>query len=663
MATFPSIPIVAGGPPPDPAIAPVPGLAPQPMEIDGVTGLPIDYPDWYFTGAPPPDPAAPPPAVGMAPPPEQQRLQPQPFVDDLAGAPEPPMAWPTEQPAGSPPEVDAISGAGQPQATAPGRTMASPVGAGKNAPAAPPPKNTPRQSTGDPYLDAMYASGDARVAGIQAEADAQKAKNEYLSQEMRAANERAATEQAAIERDRMASKAEAKAKTEELNKEANEIANQKLNDRKVFDDMEMPTKIFLALGAALSGWSNPRGPNKVTEAVMAMVDRDMKTQAANLENRRAGLAMKRGLLSDEIAAGRDDIDARYKAMNVGLEMQRNAAIDYGMRFDNPVIDARVQQQVADIDEARATLAMQYQQAAEQRAYSRKMDQAQLGIQRGHLGLAQRKQAFDELMAMQPKEPSVRDQVQVSKEQREQQTWHDDRYLPGVKTKKGGEVLTLGKEEGEKYRKKIAVATSFVQKLDKIIALREKNRDEATGGWRPFGQWADDDVKAMNSLYEDVKNDYSTAKEQGVVMKADSERYDKMLGSVTGMVDPTTNLMTIRQSTIQTVNNDLQSQNRPGQEVAWWDPAPVPQGNDSTDVTPDDVDRKKRARAEQKRQNDAAPPLEWEVVGEQGDKWLTQGGMVIPRGRQIVDQYRRPGGGGRSVIVTELDDGTTYEEEE
>lgn len=562
--------------------------------------------------------------------------------------------------------------------SAPATQQAGPAGLAAleqaRADGAPPPpvqyKNAPppRQSTGDPYLDMLNETSGQKAEALQAKSEAEKQRNEYVAAEGTRIAQEAQAKQTAADNEYRQVYNEAKAKRAELDAEAKAIAEQKIDPDRAMNAMSVEKKIAIAIGAIVVSQSSNSlrtGKNSVMDAVNDIVTRDMAAQEADLKNRKDVLLTRRGLASDDQAAGRDMLDVQYRSINAAYGMAENAMKSAQLRYNNPVLDADLAYQYAELEERRTTLGQNYIQAKQEQIYQRKQDANRNALgwynaQTGRMGVE------NEAAARAGKNgPTVGEAVQLSKEQRDQQTWHDDRYLPGVKTMDGGEVLTLSQPEGEKYRKKLGATTGFVQRIDQLVAIRAKNKDSATGAWRPFKSWGDEDIKAAKAIYEDLLNDYSLAKEQGVIRKEDYVRYDAMFGDVAGLMDNTTNLNTARNGAIQNMNNELQQQARPGQGVAWWDPAGVASGNGSVDATSTnptsfDAEEKKRRGVEASRFNrDNQNQPAWEEIEQSpdGSKVRLANGLVIPRGRRVVDQKSELDGRGDSHTVYILDDGS------
>src|SRR6266508_58840 len=533
------------------------------------------------------------------------------------------------------------------------------------------PEAAPRPSTGDAYLDNLAESGDVRARAAVAEGEAQKQKNLYLSEEgTRIAQDRSARQAAADNEYRQVYN-EARARRAELDQEAKNLANAKIDPGRLWHDASFGAKLFVGITAALTGATTravQTGQNPVLTQINAMVERDLQAQQAQLDNRYKSLGVRRGLMADDLAAGRDMLDVQYKSLSAAYETAANQMQAYALRFDNPVIDARLATHLADIRDAQMELGTKYQQGKEQQLYARRQDQihnAQAGrgldiqaynAETGRLNM------LSEAEARANKQPSVRDQVLMSKEQREQQKYHDERVIPGARAKKGGELLVLDDKQAGPLRDKMATITSMSQKLDELEGIYEKH------GWNPLGKWnlmdhaAAEDAKRAKVILGTILPEFSKANEQGVIRDKEYPMYFEMFGDPTALLDPRANISKMREMGIRGMNNELRAKS-PNQDVAYWEPERAPSGNQSTSTTSDFAQKQKQNGA--RRDDQAAPRSSWEIVGQSpdGSKSLTAGGVVIPAGRQIVGQSARTGAGGQSVSTYELDDGSSLDIEE
>ena len=350
VPVVPQVPLLGANPFP---------VAPGPMgnELNGVNpGMPWPPPEWQAPQQFDPETEAQLAQVVNQPPSE-------------------PMPWP-------PPEWDPGYKAETPDlGTLEGET----IGGGEPV-TADAPRGTP--PAGDPYLDSVQATADARKQAALELAEAEKAKNAYIADEARRLNEAQAASMQGAEQDRMKAQAAARAQSDVLAKEATDIANTKMDTGRFWKSRSMGQKLALGLAGIIGGMQEVKtGRNTAVELVQRLVGQDMEAQAEDLATRRAGLGAKQGLLAQEIAMGREEADYKYKALMTGYDMAKQAIADYSLKYQNPVLDARAAQEMATIGEAQAQATMAYQQAMEQKNYARFQDERGYAIQRGQLGVA------------------------------------------------------------------------------------------------------------------------------------------------------------------------------------------------------------------------------------------------------------------------------------
>lgn len=483
---------------------PPPGapMAPQLPDVDPLTGLP----------------AAPPPA-------EPQGYQfdtqgeplpwpPDSFFDGMPGAqgytghdvPE----VPNDQAPPAPPataEAGAQGMAALDQARADGHTVAAPE-AGKNAPAAPAP------STGDPYLDTLYRGEDAKARAAVEQGEAEKTKNLYLSEEgSRAAQDRAART-AAAEKEYRDVYTEARAHRAQLDQEAQAIASQKTDPRRVWNNMSFGAQLATGIAAALVGattQSIKSGHNSVLDAIDKQVEQDLQAQQADLDNRWKSNTVRRGLLADDLAAGRDMLDVQYKALNVAYDTAMDHAKSYALRFDNPVIDARTNTFIADALERKAQLAHDMQTQKEKQIYDRRQKAFDNALEL-------RKQKFVETNAEANRQNALelagmRGQGKVSAQEaaahKEQESLILDPHGDPIPDGKGGFAHASGPTEAGKARENFGAKWLLYKHVDDYTkAVEEAGRGFA--GWGPAAK--SDKMAELQAMHANLVTEFNEAKD-------------------------------------------------------------------------------------------------------------------------------------------------------
>lgn len=235
----------------------------------------------------------------------------------------------------------------------------------------------PRPVNPDPYLAQADRNSDQHAQALIALNEAEQQRNDFLSSEGVANADRAAKAQGEADRVFMQVQDEAKAKRAVLDKEAQDIANQNIDPRRAWHDASFGAKLAIGVTAFLQGYMNT-GKAGAQNTVMSMVDslceQDQKSQEEALARRVGGLATRRGLLADDVAAGRDVLDFKYKSLNAAYSMAENQIKAYALKYDNPVINAQAQEKLAEINDARLKLGMDWhQQTVENGIKKRQVD--------------------------------------------------------------------------------------------------------------------------------------------------------------------------------------------------------------------------------------------------------------------------------------------------
>jgi hypothetical protein len=123
-----------------------------------------------------------------------------------------------------------------------------------------------------------------------------------------------------------------------LEKEAGDLANQKIDPKRVFNDMSTWKKITLALASGLGGMADPHGEDQVWKMVQSQVEQDVHSQEVALRTKQKGhenalsrLSAQWGSVQDGKAALRvQELEAAKQgilaeAAKVGTEVARQRA--------------------------------------------------------------------------------------------------------------------------------------------------------------------------------------------------------------------------------------------------------------------------------------------------------------------------------------------------
>lgn len=429
----------------------------------------------------------------------------------------------------------------------------------------------------DTYLTDMDRYAKERADQAQKEADAQKAQNDYLANETARVNAEQQTKLNEIENARVDAQKQARDKSNQLAQEAQDIANQKLDRGRFFRNEALPGTIAFGVAAALQGALNPGGRNQVVDLIEKNIDRDLDMQRADIENRRAGLATRQNLLSQEIAMGRDDIDARYKAMMTGFEFAKNQIAAEALKYNDQLFDIRAQKTITDINERQTILTKQYQQGQEALKFDQWRTKQQIAQGWASQNRADRELQYqkqhdlDELeykytaLGMSKDAAKAQAQAEYAKQQKEQAEKDRGKLIMTGKKKDGADLLAPTEEVAKDMNKKMGAAQTFTQKMDRLNQIYERHGWELTN--------LGDDEREAKGLLVDIKADYSRAKEQGVIRPGEYELYDKMFGAdPSSILDMRPVWNARRREIIMDINNDLK--NRVDKDSAWWEPEPL-----------------------------------------------------------------------------------------
>src|SRR6185436_276405 len=552
------------------------GLVPPPPGTE-VTGVGV-----------PTGPEGPPAALAEGPVPGQAPYVPTPYDQPLQF---PPEHW-FAKPEGTMPSVFQSPGLGDAaQLQAPGEIrqeaglseeqqagkMGPPqtkeaVAPGKNAPGAALPPAGKNASPADIWQKAEQEQNEAYLMEVAAQKklqDAERAKNLVASSEGVALAEKTDRDITTANAAYMKANVEAKEKRAVLEKEAIDLANTKIDPDRAWHNMSFGQQLGVILLAALNGATAravKTGKNVVMEQIDDMIMRDMKAQEANLSTRFNVLGIRRGMLADEVQQGRDMLDFQYKAAMTGYTIAENKIKAMLLEYDNDVITAKGEAYLAQLQQKKGMISYGFEAAKRADLYQREQDQIKNAQAWAQIGLA--RDAANARSAKQPSDLGER-KFENEKEWKERGArihlakYRDDSGMQG-------QVLGPNDTVAADVNMSLASATSFVQGVRRLKQIRKEN------GWKPFGSWGNDAQKEANTIFEGLLSDFSRINHQGTVREGEYPRYEKMFGSIGGLIDPTANLDALENRAIQQANNELQG--RVGPEVAYWQPQEAPEGS-------------------------------------------------------------------------------------
>lgn len=295
-----------------------------------------------ITGPPAPEEPFPPPHWQVGDPNAQLGGSVQPSSEMPAGEPPPGVLAQQHQPMASPPA--APSAAKKPVAQTPGEP-ANPYIAGIEATA-----------------DAKSQAVDKDAAAKQAEADfrAQRGQGAYMSQQL-------AIRQA--DDDYAAAKKAGQEKSQALAKEVDDLSKSKIDRNRVFANQGTGEKILMWAALFAGGMQSAfTGHNLALEAMNRILDRDFEQQKEDLATRKEGLGTKRSMLSEELASGKDEYEARVKHTLMGYDMALKAIDAEAGKFQSPQIQAAAQEKKAEIQGAAMDKLQELERYGSEKAY-------------------------------------------------------------------------------------------------------------------------------------------------------------------------------------------------------------------------------------------------------------------------------------------------------
>lgn len=345
-----------------------------------------------------------PPALTMEPPPPpEMQAPPMPDVGTpVAGMDWVPQAWRDEMSAQMPrsfqgqPVEEVDTGMGlqmqhQPQMPEP------PTRKGKAAKA-------PQAQAPTPMPEASPVNQEK--SAIQQQADAESERANFMALKGYAVASDAQAQIDAAERIRQEGQKAAVERVGELNKEANDLAKTKVG----LADRTIGQKVVHGAAAFLSGMLAARqgkAGNPYLEMVERMMEQEYDRQRTNIQTRQGALGEKRGLLAMDIANGREDYESRYKTAMAGYQMAKEAIMAEASKYESPVIQARAQQAIAQVDARQA----EAESKMKQQVFENGLARSQAGL--GWAKLGEERRQFNKQVELQEKAGPKRD-IQAEK---------------------------------------------------------------------------------------------------------------------------------------------------------------------------------------------------------------------------------------------------------
>lgn len=124
---------------------------------------------------------------------------------------------------------------------------------------------------------------------------------------------------------------------------ADELAQQKVDPKRLFRDQSTWDKVQLGAGAAIGGWLagwRGDGDNKFLDQVNRDIDRDLKAQELELDNKRAALSQRNSILSQMVQTSGNLAAGRTAARAMMLQGVKQHIEGEMLRAGIPVADAK-----------------------------------------------------------------------------------------------------------------------------------------------------------------------------------------------------------------------------------------------------------------------------------------------------------------------------------
>lgn len=521
---------------------------PYPIDMFGGSSDPTgqtSYLDQF--GQPPQGTLAPPPATAQEPP--VAPAEPPAFAPELsapptpyAGAPAPPVPpspAPQAAPAPSPRSVAKIAAQGAQDA---GVSQRAALGLRE----------------GEDYIDTPEGIARIRERTERDRSWHQRAEMEKLQ---------AADEARAIRNEK--DRADAQAKTDkdlaDIRKLADEVRNAKIDENAIWAGEGGTMRKILGLASIFAaGIANPDGPNQAAAIINQAIERNIQTQLANLENKRADLGERRALLDRFVTMTGD----RYKSAEAVRQAAYQRSLDVlstaMMQFEDPMIRAKyaetIQQvQAAANERAQKAAAETFERELKLREQERKEfdSREQARHARAQEGIAYRGQSLDftkhqQSLAMEAQRLRASGNEAAAKAKEAEAK---DRAAREIRDTQGNTIGVAGDAQvAHELNGKVAATTDLVRTLDEMIAIR----NSVGRRWIPGVDTEGEEqlrVKHARALGV-IKN----ADKLGTLDKGLLEYAGRLLGErPDGWKDFSTEWKTLRDDAVKGVNDSLRTE--------------------------------------------------------------------------------------------------------
>jgi hypothetical protein len=223
------------------------------------------------------------------------------------------------------------------------------------APPAPPAGKKPAPAPGqpaNPFITGIEATADAKSQAIDKDAEAKQAEADFRSQRSQGAYVSQALAMRQADDDYAAAKKAGQEKSQALAKEVDDLSKSKIDRNRVFANQSTGERILTWAALFAGGMQSAfTGHNLALEAMNRILDRDFEQQKEDLATRKDAIGVKRSMLSEELANGKDEYEARVKHTLMGYDMAVKAIDAEAGKFQSPQIQAAAQEKKAEIQGA------------------------------------------------------------------------------------------------------------------------------------------------------------------------------------------------------------------------------------------------------------------------------------------------------------------------
>ncbi len=304
--------------------------------------------------------------------------------------------------------------------------------------------------------------------------------------------------------------------------------------------------ILGGIGIGLSGLATGgRGPNPAMQIIDNAISRAVDSQKANLANKRAALGDRMNLLEANRRRWNDDITAD----NLTAAQMYDAALKKveaeAQGIESPIAKLKYQEIAQNLVERRD----ERQEAV--RARREQLAQGWAGLNIQQQELADRRAEREAVRQAKTDAASAKGM---------------DRAVVGVSDFKDPQkvVIAVTEKDGQELNAMVGASQ------DMVNGFRRLNEIYSRAGW-DSAKLGGEAAKEAQTILEDLKLTYATAKGQGAVSEGDAARYDKIFGDdPTGIYDLRGKWQAMEGRLVSRVNANIRARTINGRElgVSW-----------------------------------------------------------------------------------------------